>query len=142
MKSLEIIFSKKWLAVIAVAVTLFITIPACSSSSTTTATTPAAPATGPAVTVNLTAQNLAFDQSTITVAAGSAVTINFSNKDSGIPHNFALYTDSSASKSIFVGNTATGVTTTTYTFSAPAKGTYYFRCDFHPTQMSGSFIVQ
>jgi plastocyanin len=86
---------------------------------------------------------MAFDQSTITVSAGAQVTINFNNKDSGIPHNFSLYTDSSASKSLFIGQTITGPKTITYTFTAPATpGNYFFRCDVHPTIMTGTFAVQ
>ena len=86
---------------------------------------------------------MAFDQSTITVPAGASVTMNFDNKDSGVPHNFALYTDSSASKSIFVGQIITGPATITYKFTAPTTpGNYFFRCDVHPTAMTGTFVVQ
>jgi len=60
-----------------------------------------------------------------------------------VAHNFALYTDSSATTKIFQGTIITGPATTTYTFSAPSTpGTYFFRCDVHPTTMTGSFIVQ
>jgi len=111
-----------------------------ATNATTGATT--APGGGTA-TVDLTAQNIAFDKSTITVPAGAEVTVNFDNQDSGIPHNFAVYTDSSASQSIFKGDTITGPATTTYTFTAPDEaGTYYFRCDVHPEQMNGDFVVQ
>jgi plastocyanin len=95
------------------------------------------------VTIDLTAQNIAFDTKTITVPAGSRVTINFDNKDSGVPHNFAVYTDSSATTSIFKGKIITGPAKTTYIFDAPtAPGTYFFRCDVHPTQMNGQFVVE
>lgn len=99
------------------------------------------PTPGQNVTINLIAQNISFDKSTITVPAGASVTINFDNKDS-IPHNFALYTDSSARTSIFVGQIITS-TTTTYKFTAPTTpGNYFFRCDVHPTSMTGTFVVQ
>ena len=104
-------------------------------------TTATAPATGQSVTIDLAAKNLAFDKSTITVPAGAQVTINFNNQDA-ISHNFALYTDSSASKSIFVGQTISA-STTVYKFTAPTTpGTYFFRCDVHPSIMNGKFIVQ
>ncbi|WP_158303618.1 PQQ-dependent sugar dehydrogenase [Methanosphaerula palustris] len=110
-----------------------------TTSVTTTATTPASLNTS----INLTAQNLAFNQSTITVPAGAQVTVTFNNMDSGMPHNFALYTDSSAATTIFKGSVITGPATTTYTFTAPSTpGTYFFRCDVHPTLMFGQFIVQ
>jgi len=99
-------------------------------------------ATGNATVVNLTAENIAFDTNTITVPAGANVTVHFVNKDSGIPHNFAVYDSNLRSKSIFVGDIITGPAETDYTFMAPSKpGTYYFQCDVHPS-MNGNFIVQ
>lgn len=113
-----------------------------AGANVTTAATTAA-AGGKTATVDLTAENIKFDKSTITVPAGAAVTVNFNNKDSGVPHNFAVYTDSSASQNIFKGDTVTGPATTTYTFTAPSTpGTYFFRCDVHPQQMTGDFVVQ
>ncbi|MHB8104157.1 MAG: cupredoxin domain-containing protein [Dehalococcoidales bacterium] len=119
------------------------------AAATTTPPTTTAPATTTptptqqSVTINLIAQGMAFDQSTITVPAGALVTLIFNNKDSGIPHNFSLYTDSSATKAIFIGQIISGPKTITYTFTAPAtRGTYFFRCDVHPASMIGSFVVQ
>lgn len=96
------------------------------------------------ITINLIAQNLAFNLSTLTVPAGTNVTINFDNRDAGILHNFSLFNNSNASPpAIFQGQTITDSATITYTFTAPnAPGTYFFRCDIHPTTMTGSFIVQ
>lgn len=112
------------------------------TTTTTTTTLPTTTLTPPSVTINLTAQGMAFDKSTINVPAGAKVTMIFNNKDS-IPHNFALYTNSSATKSIFVGQVITGPKFITYTFTAPTTpGTYFFRCDVHPTSMTGSFIVE
>jgi plastocyanin len=111
-----------------------------TANVTTAATTVAG---GQNATVDLAAENLAFDTSTITVPAGAEVTVNFDNMDDGIPHNVAVYTDSSATEEIFVGETITGPAETTYTFTAPEEpGTYFFRCDIHPQQMTGDFIVE
>ena len=97
---------------------------------------------GNATVVNLTAENIAFDTDTITVPAGANVTVNFNNKDSGIPHNFAVYDSSLRSERIFVGEIITGPATINYTFTAPSEpGTYYFQCDVHPS-MNGDFIVE
>ena len=113
-----------------------------TATATTTATATPTRTTGGAVAVTLTAQNIAFTTNTITVPAGSTVTLTFVNNDSGVPHNFALYTDSSASTSIFKGTVINGPATTTYTFTAPgAPGSYFFRCDVHPETMTGSFVV-
>jgi plastocyanin len=97
---------------------------------------------GQTTTINLTALNIAFDTSTITVPAGAHVVMNFDNQDAGIAHNFALYTDSSATQKIFVGDIVMGPKKITYTFDAPSTpGKYFFRCDVHPTLMFGTFIV-
>jgi plastocyanin len=86
---------------------------------------------------------MAFDTSTITVSAGAHVTITFINNDSGVPHNIAFYTSSAATTVIYKGARTTGVSTVTYTFDAPAApGTYFFRCDVHPSTMTGEFIVK
>jgi len=99
--------------------------------------------TGASVTIDLIAKNIAFNKNTITVPAGAQVTVNFDNQDSGTPHNFAVYTDSSASKSVFVGQIIAGPKTMMYTFAAPTTpGNYFFRCDAHPSKMTGTFIVQ
>jgi plastocyanin len=123
------------LAIIALILTAAV---ACSSPTAPASTTSAS--TG--VIINLIGKNLAFDKSTITVSAGSQVTITFDNQDAGIPHNFAAYTDTTATTAIFVGETIIGPTKTTYKFSAPkTPGNYFFRCDVHPTTMVGTFLV-
>jgi plastocyanin len=116
------------------------TVPSGTTAGATTAGTTAA--AGGATQLALTAQNYAFDKQTLSAPAGSTVTLTFTNKDSGVPHNFALYTDNSASTAIFKGQIVTGPTTTTYTFTAPStKGSYFYRCDVHPSSMYGTFTV-
>ena len=114
------------------------------AASPTPSPTPTNTSGGTPTTIALVAQGMAFNLSTITVAPGASVTINFDNRDGGIPHNFSLYTNSSASPpALFQGQIINGPATTTYTFTAPAQpGTYFFRCDLHPATMTGSFIVQ
>ncbi len=97
---------------------------------------------GGGTTVQLTASNTSFDTEEITLTAGAETTIQFDNQDQGLPHNFALYEDESAATAIFQGDTIEGPDTTEYTFTAPDPGTYFFRCDVHPTQMMGTAIVE
>ncbi|MGA9099244.1 MAG: cupredoxin domain-containing protein [Methanotrichaceae archaeon] len=113
------------------------------ANMTGAAPTPSTNAMGAqSVIIGLIAKNIAYNTSTITAPAGARVTINFDNEDSGIPHNFAVYTDSSATNVIFRGQIITGSKQIAYTFIAPSTpGNYYFRCDVHPTQMYGQFIV-
>ena len=95
------------------------------------------------VTIELIAKHKAFNLKTMTVPAGANVVINFHNEDALIPHNFALYTDSSAQTEIYKGKVALVKKHLVYKFNAPSQpGTYFFRCDIHPTMMFGDFIVQ
>jgi plastocyanin len=122
------------------------------AATATPATTPVATVTGTAaptgttgVTVTaetITARNLAFDRAALSAPAGATVVLTFVNDDPGVQHNVAFYMDASASTPIFRGAIATGRSTTIYTFTAPSQpGTYFFRCDVHPAQMTGSFVV-
>jgi len=124
-----------------------------TSNPVTSGITPAVPATASpnqTVTIDLTAAKMAFDQSTITVPAGAAVVVNFHNRETagssqvtGVAHNFAVYDSPAAKTKIFSGEIITGGQDATYRFTAPSvPGTYFFRCDTHPTLMTGKFIVQ
>jgi plastocyanin len=138
------------LFVAVVTLALLMAVTGCSSSTSTTSSAAAtqttvssgATTTSNAVTINIAAQNMAFDQSSITVKAGAQVTMIFNNKDS-MPHNVAIYNDQSAAQVIYKGEVFNGPATKTYTFTAPSTpGTYFFRCDVHPVKMTGQFIVQ
>jgi plastocyanin len=100
------------------------------------------PGPGP-VSVTIVAQNIAFDLDRLVANAGSEFNVTLDNQDAGVPHNVSFYTDRSAGQAIFVGELLTGPGTQTETFTAPASsGNYFFRCDVHPDQMTGTFIVQ
>ncbi len=115
---------------------------AATPTPTTTSPSPS-PTAAPQTNINLVAQNISFDLNTITVPAGASITVNFTNRDATVPHNFAVYTNSAATTPIFTGKIITGPATTTYTFTAPAvPGNYFFRCDVHPTQMTGTLVVK
>ena len=85
-----------------------------------------------------------FDTAELTIAAGTEVTIIADNTDTGIPHNFAVYTSRDAAESGEGALTATEICnapctdTATLTLSA---GEYFFRCDVHPVQMTGTLVV-
>lgn len=100
------------------------------------------------VTIDLAARDNAFSLSTMTVPAGAEVTIDFDNQDAGTAHNFSVYRGESEStgmvtEPIFIGAIITGPARTIYTFTAPTTpGTYFFRCDVHPSTMIGIFVVK
>jgi len=99
-------------------------------------------AIGGPVTLNVIAQNLAFNVRQITASSGVEVTIVFDNRDA-VPHNIAFYTNRSATTTIFKGELVTGPRTITERFTSPSSpGNYFFRCDVHPDTMTGNFTVQ
>jgi plastocyanin len=103
---------------------------------TRVAPTPSAPG---AVVLQIRASNLMFDKRTLQAGPGSPVTLQYDNADAGVLHNFALYNNNTASQTIFRGDLVTGPVVTNYTFTSPAPGNYFFRCDSHPDTMTGTF---
>ena len=107
------------------------------------------PTSGPAPTVvpgttqlDLVAINILFDTRTLAAPANSTVVVRLDNQDAGVLHNFSLYTDSSASEPIFEGDIFAGPESMDYGFTAPAAGSYFFRCDVHPDTMTGTFTAR
>lgn len=106
---------------------------------------PASPASPPPgaspTTVDISAKNIAFDREELTLAANRPVTMNFRNEDAA-SHNVAIYTSPEATEVIFIGEIFPGPDSRTYTFTAPAPGTYFFRCDVHLAAMTGTVVVR
>lgn len=107
---------------------------ACSGGGSAASISPPAEAE-----MTVSAEGSAFDVSTITLTAGEPTTLFFRNQD-GMPHNIAIYTDDSASESLFVGET---ITDDVITYEVPEleAGEYFFRCDVHPN-MNGTVVVE
>ena len=91
--------------------------------------------------MQIVAVNVSFDTDCLAAPAGKAFTIVLDNQDPGIPHNVSIYTDESATTALFTGEFVTGPAKGTYKVDALDAGTYFFRCDVHPTTMTGTFIV-
>lgn len=92
--------------------------------------------------LKLTATNILFDTDALSAPAGTPFTVFFDNMDPGIPHNFSIYTDDTATTALFTGDMITGPDTITYEIPALDAGTYFFRCDVHPTTMIGTLTVE
>jgi len=97
------------------------------------------PSDGP-TEATIVAVNIQFDTDSMELAANAEVTVTFDNQDTGVPHNWAMYTDESASQEIFVGEIFPGPEVREHTFTTPGPGEYYFRCDVHPN-MQGTVTV-
>ncbi len=111
--------------------------------SPTPAETPSEDGSPPAGTVEEIAMIpvIQFDTADITVPAGQPVSLTADNMDAGILHNWALYTDESASEQLAATEICIDCTETV-SFDPPEPGVYFFRCDVHPLQMVGTFVVE
>jgi plastocyanin len=88
------------------------------------------------------AQNVAFNRGCLAAPANRAFTVGLVNQDSGVPHNFSIYTDATATVALYTGVIFVGPATRRFAVKALRPGTYYFRCDVHPDTMTGVLIVR
>jgi plastocyanin len=108
------------------------------------ASTPAAQCTPKGTKLHLTAHLIKFNTDCLAAPADTAFTVIFDNQDGGVPHNIHILsadpsTDPNA-QSFFDGDLVLGPSTATLHVSAIPAGTYFFRCDVHPTAMFGTFV--
>lgn len=92
--------------------------------------------------LRLSARGISFDTDCLAAPAGERFVIEFRNDDQGVPHNVAIYTDPSAGQQLFGGPIVQGPGSRSYHVPSLEPGTYYFRCDVHPPQMNGAFVVE
>jgi plastocyanin len=83
--------------------------------------------------VEVSAVNVAYEQTEISAPAGAPFVIHFVNKDAGIPHNIEI--KDSTAMSMFKGDIITGTAETSYQVPALAAGTYQFVCSVHPNMV-------
>jgi plastocyanin len=100
-----------------------------------------APSGAPAVTLELVASGIAFDELELTVPAGEPFAIHLVNQDpAGVPHDVDIET----SDGTVLQNTDTvdGGQEVTYTYEPLDAGEYVFQCSIHPIpNMTGKLIV-
>ncbi|MDP8957302.1 MAG: hypothetical protein M3N24_10170 [Actinomycetota bacterium] len=86
-----------------------------------------------------------FDETCLAVAANTEFSVVFSNDDPQVPHNWSPYVDSAAQARPEGApeefELITGPAETTYELPALDPGEYFFRCDVHPTTMTGTLVV-
>jgi cytochrome c oxidase subunit 2 len=90
-------------------------------------------------TVQVSAKNIAFEQTTLEAPAGKPFTLAFANNDPGVPHNVDI--QDSGGKSAFKGAIFNGTATQNYAVPALPAGTYKFVCDVHPN-MTGQLTAK
>lgn len=106
---------------------------------------PAAPkedgASSPAsANLQLVAENVAFDASTLSAPPGTEITLTFVNRDAATFHNVHVTGKGVDAKTeIFAGSDGGS---RTLKFTIPGPGEYTFVCDVHPNQMNGKLIAK
>lgn len=104
----------------------------------------ASPSGAPVVDIEM-VPTIQFDKDELTVGEGE-VTVRANNMDDAILHNWAVYESREAAEggeeAIAATEGCSAECQEEVTFNTPATGTYFFRCDFHPQQMTGTFIVR
>lgn len=98
---------------------------------------------GDATQLSLAASGTRFTATQLEAASGKPIAVKFDNQDAGVFHNFALYTDEAHTVPVPGGATqlAAGPVVQDLTVDLKA-GTYYFRCDVHPVEMTGTLVVK
>lgn len=89
--------------------------------------------------IQIAAQNVQYDKTTMEAPADQSFQIEFANNDAGILHNVEILDGSNAS--VFKGDIFPGVETRTYTVPALPAGSYTFICSVHPN-MKGTLTVK
>ena len=111
-----------------------------STAPPTTGSPTAPPPGGPAQNVPVIAQGTAFNTKEIDLKANAPVSLTLDNRDS-FPHNLEILTSAGGSTIEKGVDPFSGPAKQTWTFTAPAPGTYYFECVVHPNVMNGKVVV-
>jgi plastocyanin len=86
-----------------------------------------------------------FAQTCLAVPAGKVFSVTLKNDDPGVLHTWALFTNSGAAQRLGGAASAseaiTGPDQKTYQLKALQPGMYFYRCDVHPTVMTGTLVV-
>ena len=91
--------------------------------------------------LSLTASNISWNKYCLAVPENTPFTVNITNEDVGIEHNFSIYDSFFENKRFFTSPKITGVANEVLDVSGLPPGHYYFQCDVHGPAMSGAFIV-
>jgi plastocyanin len=86
-----------------------------------------------------------FSTNCLAVVPATGFTVAFDNEDAGVPHNWELFKDPAystrAGGAASASDIITGPNQASYDVDPLGAGTYYFRCDVHPTTMTGQLLV-
>ncbi|HET7828888.1 MAG TPA: cytochrome c oxidase subunit II [Candidatus Limnocylindrales bacterium] len=108
-----------------------------AKANATPAPAPSGEAAG--ATVELVAQNIAFNPGALEAPADAPFTIHFKNEDPSVPHDVEIKDAGGAVA--FKGDLVTGVAEANYSVPALAAGSYSFICTVHPN-MTGTITAK
>lgn len=91
-------------------------------------------------TVAISADDLEFDANVIQATAGEGFTVTFSNLETE-PHNWSIYTEEGGDP-IAQGAVIGEGETDEIVVPALDAGEYFFVCDVHPAEMTGTVVVE
>jgi mono/diheme cytochrome c family protein/plastocyanin len=118
-------------------------VPACwSGGGGTQSQAPSESLPPDALTLEVTAEQIAFDKKDLEAVADQAFAIHFIQKDSGVGgHNIEI--KDANGKSLYKGTVLTEPGETTYVIQALPAGTYTFFCSIHPIPaMTGTLTIK
>ena len=88
----------------------------------------------------ISADDLEFDATTITAPAGQPFTVAFTNME-GVPHNFSVYVEEGGDV-IAEGDIINEGETDEVEIEGLSAGEYFFVCDLHSGEMTGTIVVE
>jgi len=91
--------------------------------------------------VTVEGKDFSFDPTTFTVAAGEEVTVTLNNTGNA-RHTLTVYTDEEYSDPVDGAETSVNARDTGEFKATFEGGEYYFRCEVHPGQMTGTFEAE
>lgn len=90
--------------------------------------------------VAISSDDLAFDANVIMATAGEAFTVTLTNNES-VPHNFSVYVEEGGEE-IVLGEIINEGETDEVDVPALEPGEYFFVCDLHSGEMTGTIVVE
>jgi cytochrome c oxidase subunit II len=88
------------------------------------------------------AENIAYDKPCLTAPAGEKFTLKFTNKEA-VPHNVAIFAGPDAKGEVVLqGAILNGAGTIDYQVPALERGRHFYRCDVHPSAMTGTLVAR
>jgi plastocyanin len=124
-----------------VATTVASTSTTAGAATTTTAGTATTVPSGGSQEVVIIAVGGAYDPDQVTIKAGQEVVVTFTDNDTGAdePHNIHFQIGDSH---YFTPINTSAPSTETLTFTVDTPGEYPYWCDTHPTELTGTLIVE